>query len=65
MKSLLVNESELHTLLAALRFYQQQGQGEPANRSDVIHDLATNGDEVISLDDEGIDQLCERINTSP
>jgi len=50
------------TIMAALRFYQEKGMGDPANRSDAIHDLATNGDEVISLDAEGIDDLCERIN---
>jgi hypothetical protein len=53
---------ELSTILAALRFYQEKGQGDPANRSDEIHDLATSGDEVTSLDDAGIDALCERIN---
>ena len=62
MIHLQVSEAEFHTILAALRFYQQQGQGDPANRSDAIHELATNADEVVSLDDEGIDQLCERIN---
>ena len=35
---------------------QQGGQGDPANRSDDIHDIATNGGEVMSsLDDAGID----------
>jgi hypothetical protein len=58
-----VCEAELHTILAALRFYQEHGQGEPANRSDWIDDLATNGGDVISLDDDGIDQLCQRLNT--
>ena len=58
-----VTDQEFHTLLAALRFYQEKGQGEPANRSEWIHRLATNDDEVISLDEDGIDQLCERFNT--
>jgi len=57
-----LHPQEFHTILAALRYYQEQGQGEPSNRSDWIHDLATNGDEVISLNAEGIDQLCERLN---
>lgn len=56
------NSQERNTILAALRFYQQQGMGEPANRSDEIHAIATNGDEDISMDDKGIDALCERIN---
>jgi hypothetical protein len=47
--------------LAALRFYQQEGQGEPDNREDDIHDIATDGDRDISLDDDGIDDLCDRL----
>lgn len=57
--------AELATIFAALRFYQQKGQGDPANRSDAIHELATTGPggvEVISLDAAGIDRLCERLN---
>lgn len=50
------------TILAALRFWQEKGMGDPANRSDMLHDIATNGDTVISLDDAGIDELCEGIN---
>lgn len=54
------------TVLAALRYYQQNGQGDPSNRSDAIHDIATGmADgmlECVSLDDAGIDALCERIN---
>ena len=47
-----------NTILAALRFYQQNGQGEPFNRSDDIHEIATGGDSEVSLDDAGIDDLC-------
>lgn len=57
-----VTEQEHATIMAALRYYQQQGMGDPANRSDDIHDIATQNDDVISLDAEGIDDLCERIN---
>jgi hypothetical protein len=57
-----VSEQDLATVLAALRFYQEHGQGDPANRSDQIHDLATNCDQVVSLDEDGIDELCERLN---
>lgn len=57
------DDAEHATILAALRFYQQAGMGEPDNRSDEVHELATNGGEVTSsLDDEGINELCERIN---
>lgn len=56
-----VDHAEFNTILAALRFYQEKGQGDPYNRSDAIHDIATDGDQ-ISLDDEGIDELCMRLN---
>ena len=65
MNNLQVNDAELHTIIAALRYYQLHGQGDPANRSDWIHDLATNGEEVISLNDVAIDELCQRINLGP
>ncbi len=54
---------ELATILAALRFYQGQGLGDPENRPTAIHEIATCCDEVVSLDDEGIDALCEKLNT--
>ena len=53
-----------NTILAALRYYQENGQGDPDNRSDAIHDIATDGDTDISMDDDGIDELCEEINTA-
>jgi hypothetical protein len=58
-----IDEAELATILAALRYYQREGLGEPDNRPIEIHDIATNGGAVISLDDAGIDVLCERLNT--
>lgn len=57
-----ISDQEHATVLAALRTYQQRGYGDPANRPDNIHEIATNCDLVISLDDEGIDALCERLN---
>ena len=54
-----VDAAELATILAALRFYQREGQGEPSNRCDDIHHIATDGDTQISLNSEGIDALCE------
>ena len=57
-----IDGQDLNTILAALRFYQEHGQGEPSNRSEAIHDIATNGGDAISMDDAGIDDLCERIN---
>jgi hypothetical protein len=59
-----VSREEFHTIMAALRFYQEKGQGEPCNRSDAIHAIATNEDEVTRLDVASIDALCERLNCS-
>jgi glycosyltransferase A (GT-A) superfamily protein (DUF2064 family) len=59
-----LDRQELATVLAALRYYQEQGMGEPANRSDAIHEIATDGGEVVSVDADGIDTLCEKINKS-
>jgi len=62
------NDAELATIHAALRFYQEKGQGDPANRSDAIDAIAISGPdggEVVSLDANGIDELCDRINLEP
>lgn len=45
------------TVAAALRYYRSAGQGEPYNRDDATHALATDGDKVVSLDARGIDEL--------
>lgn len=58
-----INAEELATILAALRFYQAAGMGDPSSRSAEIHDIATDGDNLCSLDREGIDALCTRLNT--
>lgn len=56
--ALALNEAEHATVLAALTLYKQQGMGDPMNRSDDVHEIATNGGLVFSsLDDEGIDRL--------
>lgn len=52
-----VTEQEYHTIIAALRCYQYEGQGDPS-----WHDLATNHGDVTSLDDAGIDELVEQLN---
>lgn len=66
MNYIAVDDAEHATILAALRYYQANGQGDPNNRSVVIHEIATNCDKVMSsLDDDGIDALCERINVQP
>lgn len=62
---ILVDDQQHATILAALRYYQAQSLGDPANRPLDIHDIATNGDTVISLDDEGINALCKQLRTEP
>lgn len=49
------------TIVAALRYYCRSGQGEPSNRSELIHELATAGDKVISLDDQAIRELEDQV----
>lgn len=61
MTKIELDQQELNTVLAALRFYQENGQGDPYNRSDAIHEIATFDDET-SMDADGIDALCEKIN---
>ena len=57
-----VSRAQKATLLAALRYYQHGGQDEPSNRADDIHDIATDHGHVTSLDNAGIDDLCEFVN---
>lgn len=46
------------TIAAALFFYDFRGMGNPAFRSDEVHDIATDGGNLAaSLDDEGIKPL--------
>lgn len=55
-------DQALHTILAALRTYQELGYGDPDNRPNDIHELATNGGDQISMDDEGVEELCQMLN---
>jgi len=58
-----LDREELATVLAALRYYQHNGMGDPFNRPDWLHDIAVpDAGSDTSLDDEAIDHLCERIN---
>ncbi|MBV7514478.1 hypothetical protein [Pseudomonas sp. PDM25] len=59
------DEEVRHTLIAALRFWQEKGMCDPVNRSDEMHDLATNGDEVTSLCDVDVDRLVEDLVWPP
>ena len=57
-----LEREDIATIVAALRYYQQEGQGDPDNRDSMIQDLATAGGEITSRDDDGIDALCEQLN---
>jgi hypothetical protein len=57
-----IDEAEHATLLAALRYYQQRGFGEPVNRPDDIHELAAPDHVMSSLDQFGIERLFEGLD---
>lgn len=52
-----------NTILAALRYYQRAGQGDPKNRCDDIHQIATNSGQNVSLNAVAIDGICDDLNT--
>lgn len=56
--TLQVSEREFHTILAALRYWQDN----PSGGWRVENDIATNEGQVKPLDNDEIDDLCERIN---
>ena len=60
-RTLKVSNQDFNTIIAALAFYREHEQGEPANRSDEIHELACGEapgmSESISLDKDGIENL--------
>lgn len=50
------------TILAALTHYLREGQGDPARRTQEVHELAVGPDDcVISLDDAGIQELIDTV----
>lgn len=63
MTTIRLKTDELGTVLAALRYWQEQGLADdPHKRSDALHDIATSWDAHTSLTGESVDALCERIN---
>ncbi len=60
MHILSLHSERLDTILAALRWYQHSGMGDTDNRPDWLHVIA-DPDDISSLCDEGIDELCEAI----
>jgi hypothetical protein len=57
----MLNNRELATVLAALRYWQREGLMSSGGE----HDVATDGDTLEPLTTEEIDALCERINGAP
>lgn len=61
----LSSPEELATVLAALRFYQLSGMGDPVHRRlhfDEIHEIATAEGSLTSLSEDGIVALYNRLN---
>lgn len=59
----MLNLAEVSTILAALRYYQNNGLGNPKNRPPEIYDIADANGDCTALDCDGIDKLCEKLNT--
>lgn len=57
-----VSQQDKNTLLAALALYLNEGMCDPANRPDYLHDIATDGDTEIAMDERGVDDLRDRLN---
>ena len=53
-----MNQRELKTVLAALRYWQREGRFSGGHEQDI----ATNGGASEPLDGDEIDALCERLN---
>ena len=61
---LVVNARELATILAALRFHQDENlRNCPDIPDEVIKDIATDGGSLKPLNFNSVSRLCERINT--
>ena len=59
--TLVVSSDEYNNMLAAMRYWQEQGQCEPDNRSEDMHDIATNEGEGQSLSLDEMDALIDRL----
>jgi hypothetical protein len=57
-----LNDAQHATVLAALRFYQQDGLRDRATRFPLIEDIASNSGQVKPLRSTQIDALCKSLN---
>ena len=54
-------DEDLATIIAALRYWQEQGMCEPANRSEEMQAAATDDDTLTSLDEADVDDLIMKL----
>ncbi|MFC1783810.1 hypothetical protein ACFL02_09545 [Planctomycetota bacterium] len=59
---ILINQRELATILAALRYYQEENLSDSDKISQEIKEIATNAGLLKPLNLKEVDELCERIN---
>ena len=58
-----INRRELATILAALRFHQDENlQGGKTIPDEIIADIATDGGTLAALDCGEVNQLCQKLN---
>ena len=57
-----IDAPEMSTVLAALTFWRQCRLSDAENRPPIIHNIATNGEQLPSLSDEQVQLLIERLN---
>lgn len=62
--TLSMESDEYNAVIAALRYWQESGMCEPDNRSDDMHDIATDGGTGQSLSDSEIDSLIDRFQST-
>lgn len=63
-KTLAVNDRQLATILAALRFHQAENlQGAVGIPDRAIEEIATDAGELAALDFDEVEELCQRLNT--
>ena len=59
-----LDDRELSTVLASLRYWQDRLRGQGSDLA-MLNDIATNAEEVEPLAAEVIDALCQRLSLGP
>ena len=60
-KPLELNSQEISTILAALKFYVVNNQGDPSSRTDAIHNIAVANESETSLDNSEVTALSAKV----